>query len=424
MGKHMITSRSEITIGCILSILLLSPTISYAEWEPCIPEIPSTEICSSYPSDCPELSLIFDKTFSPVVGADLMLFTLRGYQALDDCLIPNTVGDTSFLMGVGRFGKFLIERTLFSTLMVTQHEVFGHGARAREFHLPITKYVIRPFSGATYYTLYDFNKLNLHQKITFSAGGMEANTILSKRIRDRWLGSNRIDEREASLYLSSSMDQTFYILGTKGITHFSEGHDVDAYISLVNTWYGKPSLTHSKLRHKVLINFLDPFFYYSWYSLGNYIYDGSQALCDFPMIPLGNYRYLPGARLALAPYGPEYQFLNFIKTPEHLIQATLRYGNTSGQVSTGATVDITRIWTSDLLNLDLNLSVWNQPKLFTQHAEPKHTRLGFATSIIARYQVVEKLDLMGQLGYKTTGFLEGETLKRGIIARIGLVLGL
>lgn len=418
----MIMNRT--IIGCILGLFYLTPMLSYADFEQYIPEVPSTEICSSYPSDCPELSLLIDKTYSPVVGADLMIFALRGYQALDDCLIPNTEGDTRFMMGVGRLGKYFLEKLLISSLMVTQHEVFGHGARAREFHMPITKYVIRPFSGATYFSEIDYNKLHLHQKIAFTAGGMEANTILAKRIQGRWLRSNRIDEREASLYLSSSMDETLYILGTKGITHFTEGHDVNKYISLINNWYGEPCLTNTKLRHRVLINFLDPFLYYSWYAFGHYVYDGSQALCDFPMISIGDYRYLPGARLSLAPYGPEYQFLNHIKTSDHIIQATLRYGNTCGQVSTGAAINITRIFTSDLLNLDLNLNVWNQPKLFTQHAQPKHQRVGFAGSVITHYEITEKLDILGQLGYKTTGFLEGETLKRGVIARIGVVMGL
>ncbi len=418
----MIMNRT--IVGYLLSLLYFAPVLCHADFEQYLPEVQSQEICSSYPSDIPELSLLIDKTYSPVVGADLMLFAVRGYEALDDCLIPSTEGDTRFMMGLGRFGKYCLEKVLFSTLMVTQHEVFGHGARAREFHLPIRKYVIRPFSGATYFNDNDYNKLTIHKKIAFTAGGMEANSILAKRIQDRWLRSNRIDEREASLYLSSSLDQTFYILGTKGITHFTEGHDVNEYIALVNTWYGQHSLTHSKLRHRALINFLDPFFYYSIYSIGHYIYDGSQAVCDFPMIAIGDYRYLPGARLSLAPYGPEFQFLNYLKTPEHLIQATLRYANTSGQVSTGATLNVTRVWTSDLLNMDLNLSLWNQPKLFTQHARPKHQRFGFASSVIARYELVEKLDLLGQLGYKSTGFLEGETLKRGIIARIGLMMQL
>lgn len=142
------------------------------------------------------------------------------------------------------------------------------------------------------------------------------------------------------------------------------------------------------------------------------------------MITIADCRYLPAARLALAPYGPEYQWLNYLKTPEHLIQATFRYGNTSGQHSQGATVEITRVWASDLMCLDAKLCAWNQPKLFTPRAKPNHTTYGAAAYLTARYQVIEKIEMMGQLGYKTTGFLQGEPLKNGGIARIGLVLHL
>lgn len=415
-------------LSAILFLNITFPAITYAEWEASsfLPET-TAQMDLTSPETTPHLNLTLDRTFSPIVGADLMIFALRGYEALDDCLIPSTEGDTRLSMILARYGKFLFETVLSSTLMVTQHEVFGHGARAREFHLPVLSYFISPFSGSTSFSAIRYYELSLNEQSALSAGGMEGTTILANRLRERWLQGNRIDSREASLYLLSYLDQTLYILSTPRETRHlpaSSGHDIGDYIHEVNTWYGKKALTVEKLRDQALIDFLDPFFYYSVYSLGSYLITGSQTLCDYPMIQIGDYRYLPGARLALAPYGPEYQFLNYIQTPERFIKATIRYGNTKGISSAAVDLDITRIWTSDLLFLDTKVSLWNQPKLFKPEAKPHNTRLGFAASLIARYQVIDKIEMMGQLGYKTTGFLQGEILRNGLIARIGLIMQL
>lgn len=423
MSKLVIKSLA--TSLLIFNLLLLASGVAYAEWENTASDCNNPILTSLEPeAQGSQLYLTLDRTFSPIVGADLMIFALRGYEALDDCLIPSTEGDTSLSLILSRFGKFLFEGTLSSTLMIIQHEVFGHGARAREFHLPVTSYTIRPFSGSTGFLPIQYESLPLQERIAITAGGMEATSILANRIRERWLYADRIDSREANLYLLSSFDQTEYIRSTKNLEKPSLGDDVQAYVTEINTWYGKRVLTVDKLRKRVLIDYLDPFFYYSLYSIGNYVITGAQIICDFPMIPIGDCRYLPAARLALAPYGPEYQFLNYIKTPEHLIQLSYRWGNTGGQHSRGLNLNVSNVWTSDLLFLDTLLSAWTQPKLFTAHAKPHNTHFGFAASLIARYQVIDKIAVMGQLGYKTTGFLQGETLKRGVIARIGLVMQL
>lgn len=407
---------------CLGSILFLMPNLAYSEWENSFSI--ETPAYSSDADDCCRLNLIFDRTFSSIVGADLMIFALRGYEALDDCLIPSTQGDRNAISILGRFTKLIFENVLTSTLMVTQHEVFGHGARAREFHLPVLQYRIAPFTGSTSFPEAEYLQLPIQKRIAITAGGMEGNAVLANRLRERFLYCNRIDSREASLYLLSNFDQLLYINTAHKQKYIASENDVHAYVKELNSWYGRNALSTGKLRSQVLIDYLDPFFYYSLYSLGVYVFEGTQTFCDYPMFNIGDYRYLPAGKLALTPYGPEYQLLNYLKTPDHFIQATLRYGNTSGQHSTGITLNISRIWTSDLLFLDTTLALWNQPKLLTAKAKSNNNRLGFATYLTARYQVVEKIEVMGQIGYKTTGYMQGEPLKASVIGRIGLAMQL
>lgn len=371
--------------------------------------------------------ITIDPYLSPIVGADLMILGLRGYQALDDTLLPNTECDTYFPMVLGRTAKFLFEGTFSMFLMVSQHEVFGHGYRSRVVHVPVTGYKIEPFSGVTFIDD-EMSFKSINEQTALIAGGMEATGILSKRIRTEWLESHNIDSREASLYLASSlMDQPQYILRAPKFEIEQEneldGHDVNSYVKAVNYWYGERVLSQSNLKMKALIDFLDPYLFYSLYSIGNYIIEGSQTFCHYPMFTIGDYQYLPSFRLSLAPFGPEYQMFNHIRSPENMIIATLRYGNTAGRRSYGITYETFHYWQPDQCALDFRVDLWQQPKLFTPFITDTN-EFGAALSLLCRYQVFERLQLMGQLGYKTKGFIPGESLKQGVIARIGLVMKL
>ncbi len=367
-----------------------------------------------------DVSVQIDQYYSPMVGGDLMITTMRGYQALDN-FIPTSAGDRSGPLILGRLAKLVvIEGTVVGLQMVTQHEVFGHGFRAREFHVP-THYHITPWSGATYLNAFKYNQLSLSEQAALETGGLEATTLLAKQLRNRWIKSDTIDSREAQLYFESNLDQTLYILNTrlyKDGRVAGNGHDVVAYINTVNEWYQRPVLTACRLRKQVLLDFLDPYLFYSLYSMGNYIIDGEQSF-EYPMINIGEYRYLPAARMVLAPYGPEYQLNNFIKGPEHTIQAAIRYGNTGGRISSGLTLETTRLISSDLLTIDGRADVWNQPKLFRANAGLSRAAFGGALSLIARYKIASCVEIMGQAGYKTSGYIPGEVLKHSPILRIG-----
>lgn len=409
----------------LISVLLLS-NIAIAEEFYEVPQEVAVEQVVACPTCHVPFGLIADKHFSEITGAALMTSGLRTYQMADDWLIPSTAGDTSACMILGRFGKLVLENFLLdSYLMVAQHEVFGHGARGREFGLSGLKYNVTPFSGATYFNNTQLLQLSLSEQIAFSAGGIEGDGILAKYLRDQWLNSKCMDTREANLYYRTSLDQTFYILNTKYYekhSSFPAGHDIKEYIVDVNRWYGSAVLTTQKLRKQALMDFFDPFFFYSLFSMGDYVIEGNQAF-EYPMIPIGAYCYLPALRLSLTPFGPEYQFLNFVKGIDNVIQATLRYGHTGFKRSYGLAVEATRLWTSDLLTFDGKVDIWNQPKLFTSNAASAPNRFGGAISCIARYRLMDQLDLMGQIGYKTSGYMPGEFLKASPILRVGFYLG-
>jgi hypothetical protein len=365
------------------------------------------------------VGLIFDKNLSAHVGASGFLTLLSGYQALDNHFLPDTRGDKSAYTMLGRFGKLVLEDVLFSTAMIAQHEVFGHGARAREFHLKMVKYNVRPYKGYVSYLIADYNKLSPSEKITFVTGGMEGTGVLAKRVRDSWLETNTIDERQAHMYFLNITDQTSYILNNRHEKTFNtDGNDVSAYIRELNAWHGNQVMDKNKLHKKALIDIFDPYLFYSIYGMGLYIFEGTQNW-EYPMIPIGDYKYLPGMRLALAPYGPEYQLINYIRSPERSIQATFRRGKTGIRRSLGTTIEMTRLVSSEYFNVDAKFDLWRQPRLFTSSAQNAHHKLGGGLALLARYKMFNCAELVGQLGYKTSGYAPGDPLKRGPYLRAG-----
>lgn len=367
---------------------------------------------------------IFDHHSSPYVGANALITVTRGYQFLDDQLIPTTQNKTAS-MAIARLSKVLVlEGLLFGTGMVAQHQIFGHGFRAREFGIRITHYRIAPFSGSTTFDTQALSKLSLHEQAAFDTGGIEANTILSEQLRDRWLDSNLIDSREANFYAQTSLDQTIYaIKGKRRDNTLPTSHDVNAYIDNVNAWHQTTVLTGGEMRKKAWLDLADPFLVYSFLSMANYAVDGRQQW-EYPMINIFDYCYLPAMRMIYAPYGSEYQLNNFVRTPDHLIQISFRKGQNGTFHSWGMGLEIPNLFQSNLLKIGIKTDFWRQPTLFSSNASVSDNKSGIAFSLMTRYQILELANnstfhIKAQLGYKTTGYVSGEILKHSPIIRLG-----
>lgn len=422
---------SKLLLSQILIFISLVSNLSWAaedyfsfgtESSPLVETLPSFSEAPSYAlAYARDWSLQIDRYFSPEVGSDLIISVLRGYQFLDDKLTPGNLTDNNSYIRLGRVAKFLLlEGSLVGIGEVAQHEMFGHGFRAREFHLKNLHYHITPWSGSTSFKAEEFQSLSCHEKAAVNTGGIEANSILAKELRNRWLHSRKLDSREAHFYVATSLDQTFYVLDTKFYKDktFLDGHDINEYINNLNQWHQRTVLTAHQLRRKILLDFLDPYLFYSLYSIGLYLIDGNQSF-EYPMIPLGEYEYLPSIRMILAPYGPEYQLNNLIRKNENIIQVGLRYGNTGDRHSFGLTMEATDLLTSDLLFIGGKIDLWHQPKMFSLNSG-SGGRYGAALSLVARYFITSKIAVKGQAGYKTTGYIPGEALKHSPIFRIGL----
>ena len=282
--------------------------------------------------------------------------------------------------------------------------------------------------GATFYS-YNKDKLTGFQSLSIKSAGVEATAIFGNHIRMNWLNQGNINPRQSSLYFLNQQDITIYTLISK-----SHG-DIVEYINLLNHTYAKGNLELTSLKKRALINYLDPFSWFSTYAWWNYVVSGKKT--SIPMISIKSYKYLPSARLGLTPFGPEYYLENFLIKENRPTYFYLRAGSFAGMTFTGVGIESPSLWQLGSFPLGLRLDLWNQPKVdFSddhyslsalakmkfQGVDIKNSRPGLSLSFITQKKLWKEGSLFLQLGGKTRGFVPGESLEPSLIVRCGLTL--
>lgn len=343
-----------------------------------------------------------------------------------------------------RFIDSYIWLLLNSTTVVAQHEIFGHGYRLRDFghdYFYDVSYGINIDSG---YTQFNVKKTDPFQLSLVDSGGVEASAILAKNIKTSWLQAGQINPLETTLYLLAFHDITNYIYSTKIYSENKFGHDMYDYIKDLNQTYPYAPLEKISLIKGVKINFFDPFTYLSTASCIYYLLSGQNL--PLYMLPIGETKYLPGLRYGLSPFGPENYLENFLITKDKKpIYFYARWGKHAGNSYFGAGLEARQLISYKQLKLGLILDCFKQPvilefddcrKFRMEGADenfigyllgfdfPKDLlqkrRPGMRFSLVFNWQFFSKpLFAVLEAGYKTKGFVEGETIKKGAIIKAG-----
>lgn len=186
--------------------------------------------------------ITYDKDMSSRASSDAAMSLIEGYRQLDDAMFADSDNIAMKIL------SYITRFTATSWIMVGNHEIGGHGARAREFDLKVTKYEVDPFEGTTYFKTKDFNSLQVHKQIAIDTGGIQASYLLSKNIKDRYMTSNKINPTYGIGYLWTRLDQASYIFSTKFDGKDKDGNDINAYVKAINSIYGKNYITKNKIR--------------------------------------------------------------------------------------------------------------------------------------------------------------------------------
>ncbi len=392
----------------------------------------------------PTLNLIVDHYYSPYMGAEDLLTLSAGVQYAENWCIqkpnPPRRGWGPSLLRLAELVAIWEPYNYLTT--ATQHEIFGHGYRARSFHkggVKVKKYklgVPPPYGSGGGSTRYHINprKMTPFQDSAITSAGVEATSILAIRLKLQWLQAGMVNATQTSLYEYSQQDLTTYILATKDQVPFfgtgESGNDVHHYVRILHESLPHGKLSVKKLKKLALINYADPFTYYSLYAWWLYLISGKQM--PVPMINIGSCGYLPGLRIGLAPFGPEYYLENFLVEQKKPIYFYLRGGEYAGLRSYGLGIEHAYLWTIGGAPWGFRADAWLQPDVpykasasnnlitfDTTHQKHYKSRFGGALSLIGRIKITQDSAIFFQIGGKTNGFLPGETLTPSLIARIG-----
>ncbi len=393
-------------------------------------------------------ALEWDINMSPYAGGEDLLFAFRlfekGLTAIESKM-PMIYTESIAARAYRLAEMTLIYFPLSIFTSVVQHEVFGHGYRFQDDHSTVV--VGYGFSAPPPYGSGDavtHGRFNADTTSTtdlssISIAGIEGQLILSELTKEKWLGSEIIDPRQSILYLYSRYALFFY--GEESLDDdLNDGHDLVDYVTMLNLTYPEKKMTISRLRALDTITFIDPFTVYAIFSAFYYLSSGKETA--IPMIRIYDWGYLFGAKLGLTPFGPEYFWDNYLAQKENIVSFYLKMGAHAGNTYEGIGALAPRMFSlTQEWNLGTRLDLWLQPKLLLfpgnipiteinlrdppdrnnplySLSEQRAKKWGGALSFIASYQRSPFIQFKGEFGYKTKGFLPGNSLYKAPIIRI------
>jgi hypothetical protein len=366
-----------------------------------------------------ERRLVADLDWSAPVGANDLLTIHDALCQAQDRVLPHRFTDESNFGSkfVGRFYRLakwvLLENVVDQLAFLTQHEVYGHGARVRELYSPedltYKVHLFFPYGngkGETYMSYEAFARTEV------TIAGSQASRILAEEQKLRVLPSGRMSYRESNMYLLGMLDLTQYILQTHNAGPAS--NDISNFLYRV---YGEKEDEELKKLHRYAwLNLLDPMQFYAAYNLlANYIRLGYSDM-EIPMISIGSYRYLPQFRLGLTPTGYEFFLENYLTDSITTLNAYGALGAHKESYRIGA--KIRNLIHLNTLNIDMEFAGWYQ-----DHGQSSATPYGGMINLTPKFAFWRgeyTTWLMIQLGLKTVGFQEGEPIGAGPIFRFGL----
>lgn len=378
---------------------------------------------------------VLDTGFSSIAGAIDVASVENILIQYEQTKIPQQLFDESSLRTKVRGISYRLLKTLVLENVqdmladLIQHEVFGHGARLREFgddHATYELHLFPPY-GTGHGVTFSAIDVSQDERSAIDIAGIEAEGLLAQEIRLRSLESGFINYRDANLYFVGRLALTTYALRTHDL-YAAGGNDIAGYISLVRE--RNPHVTLANIQANSLLNLADPltlaWFYQYFY---RYLYCG-EAETPVPMLHVAGIQYLPGFRVALTPFGYDYYLENMVVHANKVLVVSIGIGTADQGTSAIVKISAPNAWSNRLWTFGMDLDAWRQPPLDISSTltslyatVPMRTwdLGGLATANIS-YHVSSTFGLLLKGGYKTQGFVEGEALAAGPIIRAGIEL--
>ena len=298
--------------------------------------------------------LWLDPDQSALSGADNVIFLGAALGRLEDRLLPvrlfrNENGPKRLASATYRLGKlFFLDLMPAAYLPVVQHEMFGHGYRARQSGYMDIGYdlgIPPPYGlggGSTSWSYPASASRSLDEGLAMTIAGVEATDILGQRLRGRFLQEGSMDYHAAFLYLFSALGLANYLAAT-GSGETDESNDMVAYVMKLNRKAAFAAAGQNRIRLEDLesgsrLAFADPFLYLSAWTVLRYLFTGGTRW-SYPAVPLGPVRYLPSLGYRLSPFGGQVLVENLAIWDKRSFNLRIAYGESGLGNSQGADLE-------------------------------------------------------------------------------------
>jgi hypothetical protein len=393
--------------------------------------------------------IIFDKQQSQNFGSYNLITLHHLLYSFEDKHIRDTLfKENNFLKKTAGFGYrmaklYFLDAQLDGFIALSQHEVFGHGARFREFGYEENSYNLNlypPFGDGHGFARYGnlkkgFKYPTSQEYSAINIGGVDGEMLLANNLASQILLDDTLHYRQSLLYLIAQNNEICYLWFTRYSKpeNIKPGNDMVNYINGINYLY-----SHSidkvydlkELSNQSLISFANPLQIYAAFSiLYTYGIKGKKQNKKIPMIKFGEVRYLPALNYSLTPFGSQYHFINYVRYKRMLFSGDFNLGENTFNNFYGLSLKCYNLIDKKRITINFHLDAWNQPELeLESYSRPlKANKIGeaFKVDVMLRpYIQQNKLGLFLQIGYKSKGYISGETLAESFILRYGLSIHL
>lgn len=349
------------------------------------------------------------------------------------------------LLGIlGRAAKLtLIDWPIASLGTTAIHEVFGHGARGREFGIQPAPAFALPFPYCELLTRGDAQTCTAFSGVDESSGlrdrdllvtlgGLESNYLTAWWLNARLTRAGGwVQHSDLLTYGASKLvyADTFFDPDLKSARAHDPWDDVGDYVTLLQDRFNRVSAPEraaiaGRLQTAYLWNLADPTLVYVAYgTLVESLYHGRRSSRLF--VPsVGGTHFYPVPRFNLSPFGAEHYLDVFVSRGGALLDVYGRIGSSGLASYTGGGARWLGLSLPNGLGLGGELDGWRQPESLPDERAVYTRRdvYGCNAGVFSQLAVVDGLGLTGKLAYKTSGYLMGQPIHAGPYGYVGVTL--
>ncbi|MBI4818157.1 MAG: hypothetical protein HY791_17980 [Deltaproteobacteria bacterium] len=344
---------------------------------------------------------------------------------------------------VGMLGRLLklafIDGPMAQTERTLTHEVFGHGARARENGQDPSFQFSLPFP---YRWIFDPNvehggiALNgrvdsLESNIPFVTGGIESSHLGAWWLsREFFVPRGRAHYSESLVYLISKVDYAnvaFFGSRNDSANNIDDVHYfIGALQERFNRWRPEDrSAIEDRLRLAWLWIFTDPTFWLALWQVGvDHAYLGNRWM-SIPTLEVGGFRLYTSTRFDVSPFGAEH-YVDVFASKVDLAELGFygRVGSSGLASYWGIGGSVFGYELTSGVELAGSVDVWNQPEILFEHRNVfvRPNVWGANVSLGGTLSVFRGVGVTAKLGVKTRGHLMGQPVDSGLYGYVGLLL--